>query len=58
MSNVLITIKVVTSYKGWRIEYNDEYIEDDAGKDAWDDLSDALVVLRSKLEFLDFEDDR
>jgi hypothetical protein len=55
VNNVLLTIKVVTSDKGWRIKYNDEYIEDVMGGSAWDNLSDALIVLRSKLEFLDLD---
>jgi hypothetical protein len=55
MSNALITIRVVPSYKGWRIEYNDELVNDYAGRDAWDNLGDALMVLRSKLEFLDLD---
>ena len=55
MNNVLMTIRVITTPKGWMIDQNDNFIVDDEGNNCWDDLSDALAALRSGLEVLDFD---
>ena len=55
MNNVLMTIRVITTPKGWMIDQNDNFIVDDKGNNCWGDLSDALAALRSGLEVLDFD---
>jgi hypothetical protein len=56
MINCLIEIRLITTSNGWMIEYNNHYLTNKAGDNCWGDLSDALVVLRNSLEFLDFDD--